>query len=254
MRHDRLLFATLIWSPIVLAACGGGTVTVQVLTEGSEGAQQPQKDLVVEFLPFDRDSLFDLLAARATAPEPEVPPALIAMFDTAGDLQERWRQADAEWSEVRDQLKQLSDRLQGMDARSRQYRQLYDRFLSLERRERALNRQKAQAFDRFTSVQNRGLAQVDSIRAVRESWEAIAFQDYFSVMDSILDARDAEVYEDTTGADGALTRRLPGGRWWVHTRIPVGLFDEYYWNVPIASAEVDTLRLTPENAERRLRL
>lgn len=253
MRHKRLLFSTLVWSPILLAACGG-TVTVQVLTEGSDDTLQPEENLIVEFLPFDRDELFSMLEAQADEPQPEVPDAVRAMFDTVSTLQADWREADTEWANVRDELKLLSDQLQRMDARSRQYRQRYERFLSLERRERALNRRKTEAFDRFTSIQNRSLAQVDSIRAVRESWGDIAFQDYFTVLDSILSATGREIYEDTTGSDGTVTRRLPGGDWWIHTRFPVGLIDEYYWNLRINPAKLDTVRVTPENAERRLRL
>lgn len=251
MRQTCLLFS--VACAILVTACGGGEVAVRVITESAEGEAQPQSDLVVQFLPYDRDSIFDALTAAATDPEPQIPEELKATFDSVATLQEEWREADTEWAEVRDSLKQLSDRLRGMDQRSREYRQLFDRFNQLEQRERQLNRTKAQAFERFTNLQQHVLARRDSIQAIRESWADVAFQDYISITDSILEAQGREVHEDTTGDEGYVTERLPRGNWWVHTRVPVGMFDEYYWNILINPSEVDTLLLTPENAERRLR-
>lgn len=254
MRHKLLLVPAMLVVSLLAAACGGGQVTVQVLTEGTEGEMQPEEDLVMTFLPYDRDSVFNALTQAATESEPQVPQDVRTTFDSVTALQETWREADSEWAEVRDSLQQLSDRLQRMDQRSREYRELFDRFNALEGRERALNRQKTQAFEAFTNLQQRALARADSIRAVRESWADVAFQEYLTVEDSILEALGKEIYEDTTSAEGTVTRRLPAGTWWVHTRIPVGMFDEYYWNVSFDPAQTDTLPLTPENADRRLRL
>lgn len=254
MRHKAVFVSAIGTLALALAACGGGQVTVQVLTEGADGTPRPQGDLVIHFLPYDRDSVFDALTEVAAEPEPQVPSDLQVTFDSVTALQERWREVDTQWADVRDSLRQLSNRLQGMDRRSREYRQLFDRFGPLENREGALNRQKTQAFEAFTNLQQRALARADSIRAVRESWGDVAFQDYNSIEDSILEAVGKEVYEDTTSAEGIVTRRLPAGSWWVHTRVPVGMFDEFYWNERVDPAQVDTLRLTSENADRRLRL
>jgi hypothetical protein len=52
------------------------------------------------------------------------------------------------------------------------------------------------------------------------------------------------------------TSRLPGGRWYVHTRVALPLdpsFSELYWNVLIDPGLSDTLRLTRENAVIRPR-
>ncbi len=234
---------------LLLAACGGGELAVQVMTEGTEG-MQPESDLPVSFLPFDRDSVFEALAASAPEPEPRVPADLQQEFDSVLVLQETWRIAESSWSEVRDSLRQLSDRLRGMDQRSRSYRELYDRFGALEGREQRLNRVRSQAFDTFTGLQQTTTTRLDSVRAVRESWEDIAFADYVSIVDSIQDALGREIVEDTTDASGTVLRRLSGGPWWIHTRvaIPAG---ELYWNLLVE--EADTLRLTPANAEQRLR-
>lgn len=250
MPNKRLATLAPVAAAIVLAACGGGRLTVEVQAEAGEETR-PVEDLEVQFLPFDRDSVFEALAAMADEPEPQVPEDLRVQFDSVMVLQEAWREAEAEWSEVREELRGLSDRLQGMDPRGRQYREAFDRFNQLEGRERQLNRQRQQSFETFTTLQQAAQERMDSVRAVIESWESVAFEDFGSVRDSILEALDRQVYYDTTDATGTVTRRLPGGTWWVHTRvaIPNG---ELYWNVATEPAETDTLRLTPDNAERRL--
>jgi hypothetical protein len=94
---------------------------------------------------------------------------------------------------------------------------------------------------------------VDSFKIVRDSWEESAYADYFDVQQEILKAAKAEVFSDTTGADGTVIRTLPSGNWWVVSRVqtPRG---EIYWNVRIDPAEIETLRLSLENGEDRVRL
>ena len=58
---------------------------------------------------------------------------------------------------------------------------------------------------------------------------------------------------DTTGADGTVTVNVPSGDWWVVSRIPTAR-GELYWNVRIDPSEIDTLRLSVENGEDRVRL
>lgn len=253
MRPNHLLFAILVSAPFTLAACGGSEVTVQVLRPGAEGELSPEEGRPVQFLPFNRDSVFRALGERADRPEPRIPEDLQTAFDSVAVLQETWRQAESRWGEVRDSLQQLSNRLRGMDPRGRAYAEQFQRWNQLEQRETALNRQRQEAFARFDQLQQTALGRADSVRAVIEAWEDVAFADYATIMDSILEASGRQVYEDTTDASGTVTRRLRGGTWWVHTRLPIP-FAELYWNVPIDPAETDTLRLTPENAEQRIRL
>lgn len=246
------VFATLCFVPL-LTACGGGEVTVRVVQGGEEGQVQPVANLPVEFLPYDRDSIFDALTQRAEEPEPRIPEDLRTSFDSVQAMQGRWREAETQWAEVRDTLQQLSNRLQQMDPRSREYRQLFERFNQLEGREAQLNRAKNQAFARFDSLQKATLARADSIRAVRDAWADVAYQDYTSIVDSILEAEGREIHADTTDEQGYVSASLPNGDWWTYTRTDVP-FGELYWNVPLDPAQTDTLVLDPQNAERRLRL
>ena len=253
MYHKGRVLSSIVGMTIILSACGGTQVTVQVLQEGGESGLRPVTDLPVQFVPFDRDAVFQRMAAAASEPEPQISADLQAALDSVLVLQEMWRTAETQWSEVRESLRQLSDRLEGMDQRSREYRRLYDSFGGLERRERNLDGQRTSAFDAFTALQDVTSTRLDSIRAVKESWEDIAFENYGAIVDSILEARGTEIIEDTTGVDGTVTRMLRGGDWWVHTRIPVPA-GEIYWNLLIDPSVSDTLRLTPQNGDQRLRL
>lgn len=250
MPNQRLAILSLACAPLAFAACGGGEITLEVYTQAGDEVQ-PVADLPVEFLPYDRDSVFAALASQASEPEPQISADLQQAFDSVQVLQEAWRTAEQEWNDLREEMRQLQQRLQGMDRRSREYVQGFERFGQLERRERQLNQSRTRAFNTFTGLQQATQTRLDSLRAVIESWEDIAFQEFPTIQSELLEGLGREIVSDTTNAAGSVTRGLPGGGWWVHARvaIPTG---ELYWNVPFQTGAVDTLRLTPENAQRRL--
>ena len=235
-----------------LAACGGSEVSVLVLA-GEEGAEKPVPNLAFEYLPFDRDSVFEALIAAAEDPEPQVPEDLKVQLDSIPLLQKALSEAEAEWAEARESLQSLSRRLQRLDRRSREYQQLYRQFDGMEGSERRLNNARQAAFGRFDDLQKQTLGRSDSVRAVIEAWEDIAFEDYADVEAQLLEATGREIVYDTTNAEGVATSRLPGGRWYVHTRVPLP-FSELYWNVLIDPGVSDTIRLTRDNAVIRPRL
>lgn len=245
MLKSRVAMLCLALSP-ALTACGS-SVTVEVLSEGPEGPT-PVSGLEVQFLPYDRDSVFVSLAAAAPTPEPQMPADLQTQRDSVLVLQEVWRDLETRWNAVRDSLRQLSDQLSGMDSRSREYVQLYQRFSPMEGRERSLNRQRQEAFDVFTALQEAASARVDSFVVVLTAWEDQAFESYPDVESDLLAALGQDVVFDTTGAEGRVTTSLGDGDWWVHARVSAAL-GELYWNVPVAGA--DTVRLTPQNADLR---
>lgn len=253
MRKDRL-FA---WFPAAAAAallvgCGGEQVTVQVVMDGPEGPV-PQAKLLVDFYPFDRDSVFELLDTEATTPKPTIPADLSAAFDRSTTLQDEWRTKETAWTEVRERLKRLSEELAGLDRRSRAYRERYDEFNAMERQERRLDREKGQAFARFTSLQDSLTTRADSFRVVLESWEEETYAGYYDIESVLLEQTRRQVYQDTTNAQGYVTRPLPGGDWWVHSRVQIPR-GEIVWNVLVNPADVDTLVLNRDNGEERVRL
>ncbi len=250
-RHSAWITA----AAVVLAGCGGAEVTVQVLGEGPEGPVA-QSNLPVSFYPFDRDSVFDILEVQAEIPRPEIPEDMLATFRQIRELQEQWRDREAEWSDVRDRMKTLSDEMAAADPRARgtrEYRAKFDEFQSLEGRERRLNQEKTSLFDQFTALQNGLTSRIDSFRVARDSWEEEAYAPYFEMETDLVARLKRQVYEDTTNAAGYVTRRLPGGDWWVTTRIRVPR-GEFYWNVKIDPADVDSLELNQQNGEEIIRL
>lgn len=248
MRTHRITAALLAVVALTATACGS-SVTVEVVTEGPEGEPQPQANLPLDFLPFDRDSVFDALDAAAETPRPEMGEELQAASDRVLSLQAEWREAETEWSETRDQLRNLRERLDQIDPRDPDYRSLYDQFGQLEGREAQLDRQRKAAFDSFTAAQDEVSTRLDSFRVVLDTWENEAYSGYYDIEMELLDGRD--VIADTTNDAGRATVSLPGGDWWVTTRAPV-LEGELYWNVPVPGA--DTLRLDESNATLRPRL
>ena len=252
MRLNGLTAGLVVATATLLVGCGS-EVSVQVLNEPAQGGEAtPAANLPVLFIPFDRDSVFNALEAAAATPEPEVPQDLIDTFREIASLQEEWRVKDAAWAEARDRLQTLSAELQNMDRRSRDYMQKYEEFNNLDARVSQLDREKQAAFDAFDSLQRSAVTRADSIRVAQEAWAEEAFDGYDEIVDGLLDASGAEIFEDTTNADGVVTRSLKGGDWWVHTRIQIPR-GEFYWNEKIDFAG-DTIRLDSSNAEDRIRL
>jgi len=146
--------------------------------------------------------------------------------------------------------------MQGMDPRARgtrEYMSKYEEFERLEGVERRLDGEKQALFNRFTAMQDSVTAQVDEFKAVRDTWEDEAYAGYFDIEQSIVAELGRQVFTDTTNAEGYATQKLPGGDWWVNTRIrvPAG---EFVWNLKIDPSQGDTLRLDTSNGEERIRL
>lgn len=255
MRIRSLLLALIVPLAGLLAACGGGEVTVRV-TSGPEGGEMsPVEDAEVTFVPYDRDSIFEAMTQRADEPEPEIPQELRDQFDQVVEAQQEWRDAEQQWSEARDELQRIRNRMDGLDERSREYLQLFERFNQVEERVNQLDARRQRLFERFDGLQKATVERADSVRAVILNWEEEAFRGYMDITDSILRAEGIdEIVRDTTGADGYATVQLPDGEWWVFTFHNPGPFEELYWNVKIDPAQTDTLVLDRENAEVRPRL
>lgn len=256
MRIRSLLPVLVLSTAALLSACGGGEVTVRVMS-GPEGQElQPAEDVEVTFLPFDRDSIFDAMASKAETSEPEISEDLRQQYDQVIEAQQSWRDAEARWSESRDQLQQIRNRMNGLDERSREYLQLFERFNQVEQQVNQLDARRQQLFQRFDSLQKATVSRADSVRAVITNWEEEAFRGYTEITDSILRAKGIEELPvDTTDAEGYVTGRLPaGGDWWAYARAYPGPFEELYWNVKLVPSQTDTLVLDRENAESRIRL
>lgn len=246
-KHWVLGLATLV----LLTACQRSTqLAVRAESNGEGEEVMGRAQLEIKLLRYDRDSIFVTLARQAPEPEPQPPQDLLDLRDSVSIAQERWREAEASWNDLRSELQSLSERMESMDRTSTEYFQLYRRFEDLDRQLRRLDRDKRIYFDRFTELQTAYTARADSFSAVVASWEDIAFERYAEIVDSLLEARGEELY-DTTDAEGWAYFQVPRGRWWIHTRFELP-FEELYWSVPYRSGGgADTVILNSSNAEVR---
>lgn len=245
-KHGVLLLA----ASVFLVGCDrSADLYVRVVNETPEG-ERGLANLPVRLLPYNRDSIFDLLEQRSDEPEPPIPEDLLALRDSVSEAQETWRAAEAEWNETRSELQELAEQLQGLDRSSDEYFQGFQRFEQLEAQEQRLNREKDSLFESFTQLQNRYNTRADSMEAVRDTWANIAFEDYNDIVDSLLEASGRAELWDTTDAGGWALFRAPKGEWWAHTRYALP-YEELYWNVHVGLTASDTLVLDPQNAELR---
>jgi len=190
-----------------------------------------------------------VLAQQAPEPEPLPPQDLVDLRDSVSVAQERWRETEGSWNDIRSELQSLSQRMEGMNRSSTEYFRLYRRFDDLEGQLWRLDREKQRYFDAYTELQRAYGTRADSFTAVLAAWEDIAFERYVELVDSLVEARGETLY-DTTEAGWAYFQ-VPRGGWWIYTRFELP-FEELYWNVPYrSSGGADTLILDGSNAEVR---
>jgi uncharacterized protein YdcH (DUF465 family) len=243
--------------PLLIAACGPGTVEVTTEVaftdpESGEQVSRPIENLEIQLLPFDRDQLFDSLTAAAPSPEPGFPEELQVMQDSMFAVQETQRLAEAEWLALRERLQEITREMAQYSQAEAQYRVLFQEFNDLEARVNAAERRQNTAFEQLESMRGQVLGDLAEARIRQEQWEAEAFEDYPDILAERLREARRDILADTTDAMGQATFRPPTGEWWVHTRYQLPT-EELYWNVRVNVERGDPLvvRLTRENAELR---
>jgi hypothetical protein len=243
--------------PLVLAACGPGTVEVTAeaeFTDPESGEQvlRPLENVEIQLIPFDRDAIFDSLTAAATSPEPGFPEELQVVQDSMFDAQEAQRLAEQEWLALRERLQTISAEMRQYSQAEAQYRVLFNEFSDLEARVNAAERRQNEAFQRLENIRSRVLGDLAMARERQELWEEEAFVDYPEVEARRLQESRRGVVSDTTDAMGQARLNAAPGEWWVHARYPLPT-EELYWNIRVNVERGDPLvvRLSRENAETR---
>jgi hypothetical protein len=242
---------------LLAAACGPATavVTAELEVDNPEGEGTVVRSLAgleIQLLPFNRDVIFDSLAAAAPTPEPPIPDSLLQAQERVAEAQTEWRNAEAEWQAARDRLQQITDQMEGLSRGEARYVALYREFQDLEGRMNVAERRMNQAFDRFNELQQATIQQAEEIRLRRDNWADETFAGVTELMVVRLRESGREVFIDTTNADGAVSFEVAPGQWWVYARHELP-FNELYWNVPVnlPRGEPFQMRLTRENAEVR---
>lgn len=250
----RLLLVLVATSgTLLLGACGSGEVVVQAQRGGVDGTEPVAlQDLSIQLLPYDRDAIFDSLEASYPEPEPQIPDSVLELQNAIAQAQEEWKAAESQWGVVRDSLKTISTRLQGMSRAKPEYVALYRDFQDLDPQEQELKKRMDAAFARFTQLQSDFVSQTEEIKVKRQLWADEAFAPVDSVMATRIAAVKLKPAVDTTTAAGVAQFKVKPGKWWVHARYELP-YQELYWNVPV---EVERgkpvpVQLTRENAQIR---
>lgn len=253
---------SVFWIPavgvLILAACGPADLDVYAEVdrtdpETGDVTQQPVERLRVQALPFDRDHVFDSLAAEHPDPEPQLPAEVEEARQEMQAHQEAWREAESRWADLRSQLQQISDEMQDYAPAETRYQELFAQFEELEGQYQQAEQEKDEAFENFTSLQSEIFDELEEHRLAMEAWEEEAFADYGEVVARYEEQTGRQMVTDTTDAQGYTRMRLDPGEWWVHARYRL-THSELYWNVPVTLEREDEpteLRLTRENAEER---
>jgi len=234
---------------VLLAACNGPrevTVEVMVLDLDANPIVAPNLPLVI--LPYDRDSLLDLLERQAVRPRPHVATldSLFAAFRVPYLEVARAAHAVGRYRDSMTTLKTAMDTLPRGDEAYRLRFQLFAQLSdSLERSEA----RREQATTALRRARRTFVPLNDSLRQEVRDWEETTFRGYDSLVTALADRTDRTGLTDTTDSAGHATMRVGRGAWWVYARAwdVEDPNSEWYWNVQITG---DTVRLDDRNGNR----
>jgi hypothetical protein len=245
--NGRKLGIAAMFGSAILFGCGGAEVVVQAAMEAEDGTPNPLTGLEVFALPYDRDSIFQELAAAYGEPEPQIPDSLLQLQQQIADANTQYQQQTARWNTARDSLKTLSDRLQQLSPASAEYRVLFRDYGPVEAAAVQAERQMNQAFSQLESLQNRFTSQAEEVEARRNAWADQAYAKVDSVIESRLDEFGLEEAVDTTSANGIAQFELKPGQWWIHARYDLP-YEELYWNERIDVARGEPIQVVLNKA------
>lgn len=260
----RSPFILVAATAVLVGGCSNGEVAVtaalQVPDPEQDGAMRTQvlDGVQVELIPFDRNLVFDSLAAAADAPEPPIPDDFLQAQDSIAVAQERWQTLSTRWGTLRDTLGTINGVMEDYSPAEARYRELFRLYSDLEGEYNRVDRDMNGAFEYFDSISKANLARAQEIRIQKDNWAADAFADVDAVFLEKVREAGREIQTDTTDIEEAggsiLFEGLQSGTWWVHARYGLP-FTELYWNVPVeVGGERAVVELNRSNAEERPKL
>jgi hypothetical protein len=241
----------LITLALVLAACGGREVRVDVAIPGPDSVDAPVANLPLIVLSYDRDSIISLLEAKATAPT-GIKQRLDTLFHAFQKPFHAYVTASLAVTRTQDSLARLKVRLDSMPRSAPDYAFLYRRFNTLSDSLADLAKRRDAAQLQLKKARDTLAAPIDSLRELMSRWQDSTYKGYDSIVDRLNNVVGRQPIPDTTGADGSVTIRLPNGDWWVYARSWVADDPnaEWYWNIPIRSGKIVLDRTTGKRQAR----
>jgi hypothetical protein len=208
---------------LALGACGGPDVVIEASIPDETGQLTPLAGARLVLLPYDRDSLLQVLENRAPSTRPSGT-RLDSLYDAFRGPFNEYLRLSAAQARATDSIVK-----------------------------RALQDSAARARTVLDATRSKLEPAIDSERARIRAWEDTAHRAYDSIGGALVrqSLRDAVV--DSTRSNGRTRIRLKRGAWWVTARA-VNIQDpnrEWYWNIRV---EGDTVRLNPSTGRARPRL
>ncbi len=228
---------------LLLSACDRAPVAVRVSIPNVHGVETPVPDLVLTFVPYDRDSVLRALE-RKIEPRPHTQ-ELDSLFRAFREPFNAYLAATLELERLQAARDSLARGGPGDPEGSRNPRLAAIRD-SLAALEPARQRARTALDQARTALWPR----MDSLRQAIHQWEARAYAGYEAAGKELNAHAGVNPVSDTTDAGGWASITIPAGHWWVTGRTidPVDPNAEWYWNVPVAG---DTVRLDPRSGKSR---
>jgi hypothetical protein len=208
---------------LVLGACRGGVVVIEATIPDETGALTPLAGARLVFLPYDRDSVIQVLENRAPSARPSMA-RLDSLFD-------------AFRAPFNEYLRLSASLARSTDTTAR----------------RAIQDSVTRARGVLSATRDRLEPSIDSERIRIRAWEDTAFRTYDSIGGLLVRKSYRDAIVDSTRSNGRVRLKLKRGVWYVTARA-VNVQDpnrEWYWNLRV---EGDTVRLTPSTGRARPRL
>ncbi|MEO8200520.1 MAG: hypothetical protein ABI679_08385 [Gemmatimonadota bacterium] len=240
----RYLFMVLV----CLAACESSRIHVRASIPSLEGEDAPVANLPLVALPYNRDSILQVLESAGT-PRPRTR-ELDSLFAI-------WRRPFAEYARssvrvmrLRDSLAGLHRQLDSLPRNSPQYQSLYLRFASLTDSMEAARLRGEPARKELDKLRASVFPRIDSLRREVTTWENSTFRNYDSIVKRL--AENQQPLADTTGADGTADLKVGPGRWWIYAWSwdEGDPYSRWYWNVPVNG---DSVILDARSGQKRPR-
>jgi hypothetical protein len=232
---------------LALAACGGREVQIEVAIPGPDSVDAPVAHLGLVALPYNRDSLLQMLEAKHPRPVGLTRP-MDSLFQIFRGPFMGYASAAYHLQALERSLAGHKLRLDSLPRSSPVYDSLYRDFAARSDSFAAFQHRRDEAQHRLAEVRNRVADPLDSLRARMSRWEDSTYRSYDSLTKVLGTGIGREPISDSTSATGRVTLRLPPGDWWIYAR-SWDAWDpnsEWYWNLPVKGE-----RLTLDRASGR---
>ena len=236
---------------MLLAACTGRDVTIEVAIPGTDSVEAPAPHVGFVALPYDRDSVIRELE-RATPRPAALTRELDSLFQVFRGPFATYADVAFRTRTIERSLERIRARLDSMPRSTPSYDSLYRIFAARSDSLKALQRQRDEAQAALRRTRTAVGERIDSLRAGMSRWEDSAYRDYESITRDLTSGLGREPIADSTGPDGTATIHLPVGDWWIYARSwdPWDPNSEWYWNVPARGARIILDRTTGRRVPR----